>query len=108
MTHLTRVHIANVLNDLHHRRGSPRFTGHDAQKRCLGMYPHETASEILDYPNDPTMSALQKFSMQFDRFVEHTFAGQIRQTTKVPGENICGDPSESQQWEIAVPGSPLA
>jgi hypothetical protein len=108
MTHLTRALIATVLNALLHQRGSSRFTGHEAQKRCLGMHPRETALEILEYQNDPTMSALQKFSMQFDRYIDRTFSGQIRQTTKVLGENICGDQSESQEWEIAVPGSPVA
>ena len=50
MTHLTRAQIANVLNDLLHGRGSTRFTGHQAQKACLGRYPHEQLVRLSSIP----------------------------------------------------------
>ena len=68
MRHITVQQVADVLN-----RMAPIFDANAAEKRFIGMFPREVGQEIASYPNSPTMSALQKFSMQFAQFIDRLF-----------------------------------
>jgi hypothetical protein len=106
MRHITMQHVADVLN-----RMNTVFDAHAAEKRGIGMFPRKVGGEIASHTNSPTMSALQKFSMQYALFIDRVFGSraphpQIRKTTsgprgdgKVMSENLAGDLIENQEWE---------
>ncbi len=110
MRHLTGQQVADVLN-----RMDPTFDAHKAEKRAIGMFPREVGQELASHTDSPTMSALQKFSMQYAKFIDRTFGSraphpQIRRTTsgprsdgKIMSENLAGDQVENQEWEKINP-----
>src|SRR5690242_12243914 len=87
--------IADAINDL----GSP-FDAHSVEMRLLRLYTVETAAEILRCGN--ARDVLQTFSAQLARFIDQSFQGQIRKTTKVRTANLGGRPCANQQWEKLV------
>lgn len=112
MRHITPQMAANVLNAL----PSP-FDAHAAEKEALRQYPLEVGRQIGCYTNSPTMTALQKFSMQFARYIDRLFGSkaatpQIRKTAgtggtgKVVGEHLGGRDAKNQEWEKINPGTP--
>lgn len=106
MRHITAQQVARVLSHL-----NTVFDAHAAEKRMMGMFPREVGQEIASHSNSPSMSALQKFSMQFAQFIDRVFGSasshpQIRKTTSGPNRdgkivsgNLAGDPIMNQEWE---------
>jgi len=106
MRHITLQQVARVLN-----RMDLIFDAHAAEKRMIGMFPREIGQELASHSNSPSMSALQKLSMQFAQFIDRVFGSasphpQIRKTTsglhgdgKIVSDNLAGDPILNQEWE---------
>ena len=110
MHYLTVQMVVDILNEL------PRiFDAHDAERKAIGMFPREVGRELARQSNRGVMSALQKFSMQYSRFIEREFGSpsvhpQIRKTRagpnsdgRVESSNLAGDLIVNQQWEKRVP-----
>jgi hypothetical protein len=86
---------ADAINSL----GSP-FDCHMLERRVLRDHAVETAQEIVAQAGSG--DALRYFSAVFSKYIDRTFAGQIRQTRKVMSDNLGGKFSKNQQWEKLV------
>lgn len=103
MRHITTQHLVGILNNL-----PSVVDAHVAEKKALGLIAHFVGLELAEYQNTPSMSALQKFSMNFAKTLDQTFASppnpQIQKTNKglagdgkVKSENLAGNESENQE-----------
>jgi hypothetical protein len=84
--------IADIINQF----DGDRFDAHSVEKRLLRINTVETAREIIRYRN--SNDVLMNFSAQLARYIDRTFRGQIRKTTKVGSENLGGRTCRNQEW----------
>lgn len=92
MQYLNAQMVAEAVNQL-----GPRFDAHAVEKRALRLHTIEFAQELLRFAS--SQDPLRQFSAAFAKFVDSTFQGQIRQTSKVISENLGGQDSQNQEWE---------
>jgi len=105
MKYLKPSMIADIINQFQ----DDRFDAHSVEKRLLRVNTVEMTREILRYRNK--RDVLMTFSAQLARYIDRTFRGQIRKTTKVGSENLGGLPCRNQEWVrlvtpvVAPPGA---
>ena len=73
MRYLTVQNVVDVLNEL-----PQTFDAHDAEKKAIGKFTREVGRELAAQTNRGSLTPLQKFSMQYSRFIEKKFGSASR------------------------------